>query len=415
MPLVAHPERTEAVRRARPSRPSWPRAAGRCRSTRAACSGATEIEARARSPWQLVDDRRLSRAVARRTAHTAGRGRRASTRPTSSVHDDEWRRGTPALRARFDGSPRGRSQRPGDGFHLAQLREALERLGLDLAHALARQAEPAADLLERLRLGVVEAVAERSRLPLALAEGGERLASASAAERDLDLLLGQRPVAGHEVAEDGVLLSRRPAGRGSSTRERPPSPRAPARPAGSPPRRSPRASARGRAASRASARRGSASASARRCARASGSSAPCRRARGRRPGGSTRSRRSRTCSRGASRTSRRRGSGRACPPGSGRGTAVPGCGSSSRSRRRGAGSTGSSAASPRMSPRSMRLASSTSWAAVSSGWRPASRRKSCSASVVVSWTTGGGGGGAASRCASASASITSIPRCSSSR
>ena len=37
-----------------------------------------------------------------------------------------------------------------------------------------------------------------------------------------------------------------------------------------------------------------------------------------------------------------------------------------------------------MSPRSMRLASSTSCAAVSSGWRPASRRNSCSASVVVS-------------------------------
>ena len=75
---------------------------------------------------------------------------------------------------------------------------------------------------------------------------------------------------------------------------------------------------------------------------------------------------------------------RACPPGSGRGTAGPGCGSSSRSRRRGAGSTGSSAASP-----ACRRARS-SWrarppaAAVSSGCRPVSRRKSCSASVVVS-------------------------------
>ena len=50
----------------------------------------------------------------------------------------------------------------------------------------------------------------------------------------------------------------------------------------------------------------------------------------------------------------------------------------------------------------MRFASSTSCAAVSSGWRPASRRNSCSASVVVSWTIGcgggGGGGGCCSRC-----------------
>ena len=46
-----------------------------------------------------------------------------------------------------------------------------------------------------------------------------------------------------------------------------------------------------------------------------------------------------------------------------------------------------------MSPRSMRLESSTSSAAVRSGWRPISRRKSCSASVVVSSTSVPGSGG----------------------
>src|SRR4051794_11946479 len=68
------------------------------------------------------------------------------------------------------------------------------------------------------------------------------------------------------------------------------------------------------------------------------------------------------------------------------------------------------------SPRSIRFASVTSSEAVSSGCRPASRRKSWSASVVVStgWTTGGGGGGGAASRAGSSSS-TSTPRCSSSR
>ena len=114
------------------------------------------------------------------------------------------------------------SELASDGFHLAQAREPLQRLDLDLPDALARQPEPPADLLERLRLGVVEAVAEDEHLPLALREGRERLAERLAAQRDLDLLVRERPVAGDEVAEDRVLRSRRPAGRGSSTRARRP-------------------------------------------------------------------------------------------------------------------------------------------------------------------------------------------------
>src|SRR5207247_2202711 len=51
-----------------------------------------------------------------------------------------------------------------------------------------------------------EAVAEHEHLPLAVAERRERLLERLAAQRELDLLLGQRALAGDEVAEDGVLL-----------------------------------------------------------------------------------------------------------------------------------------------------------------------------------------------------------------
>ena len=148
---------------------------------------------------------------------------------------------------------------------------------------------------------------------------GERLA----AQRDLDLLLGEGLVARDEVSEDRVLLLSDRLIEAAPTPGRRRAPRRPGAGAGPPLRRSPRAWARVRAASRASAPPGSSSACARRCARACGSSAPCRPAPGPQPGGSTTWRRSKTCSRGASRTSRRRGSGRASPPGSGRGTAGP--------------------------------------------------------------------------------------------
>ena len=82
---------------------------------------------------------------------------------------------------------------------------------------------------------------------------------------------------------------------------------------------------------------------------------PCRRSRASPPGGSTRSRRSRTCSRGGSRTSRPRGSARASPPGSGRGTSGRGRGSPWRSRRRGAG-----------------------WPRPSAAWRPCRRARCAS-------------------------------------
>src|SRR5262245_55273087 len=76
----------------------------------------------------------------------------------------------------------------------------------DLANPLARQAERPANLLERLRLQVGEAVAEADHLSLALGESGEAADEGLAAKRDLDLVLRRGPVAGDEVSEDRILL-----------------------------------------------------------------------------------------------------------------------------------------------------------------------------------------------------------------
>src|SRR5256714_14441078 len=108
----------------------------------------------------------------------------------------EWGR---KPRCRFSTARRWSSE-AGDRLHLAQARETLERFGLDLAHALARQAEAPADFLERLRLGVVEPVAEDQHLPLALGERRKGLGERLAAQRDLDLLVGKRALAGDEVS-----------------------------------------------------------------------------------------------------------------------------------------------------------------------------------------------------------------------
>src|SRR5579862_1532030 len=93
-----------------------------------------------------------------------------------------------------------------DELHLSQVRKAAQRLELDLPDSLAREAEPLADLLERLRLLVDEAVAEDEHLPLALRQRAEREHERLAAQRDLDPVLGQRVVAGDEVAERRVVL-----------------------------------------------------------------------------------------------------------------------------------------------------------------------------------------------------------------
>ena len=92
----------------------------------------------------------------------------------------------------------------GERFHLAERRQPAQRLHLDLTHSLARQAEAAPDLLERLRLGVREAVAEDDDLPLALRERCERLQKMNRAERTLWMELGREPTL-EEIAEEANL------------------------------------------------------------------------------------------------------------------------------------------------------------------------------------------------------------------
>ncbi len=76
-----------------------------------------------------------------------------------------------------------------DGFHLVQRRHPLKRLDLELPHTLARDPEPTADLLERLRLGVVEAEAQHEHEPLPVGQRAEGLGDALRAEMILDLFV----------------------------------------------------------------------------------------------------------------------------------------------------------------------------------------------------------------------------------
>src|SRR6185437_2163659 len=92
------------------------------------------------------------------------------------------------------------------GLHLPQRRKPSERLQLDLPDTLAGEAEPASDLLQRLRLGVVEPVAQHEHLTFALVQGSESSRERLGAERHLDLFLRERIVAGDEAAEHRVFL-----------------------------------------------------------------------------------------------------------------------------------------------------------------------------------------------------------------
>src|SRR5207248_325928 len=90
---------------------------------------------------------------------------------------------------------------------LGQRLELLQRVVLDLADPLARDAERAADLLERARLLALQAEAELDHLALALRQRVERLLDVLAAQRERGLLVGRlgRLVL-DEVAELGLLL-----------------------------------------------------------------------------------------------------------------------------------------------------------------------------------------------------------------
>ena len=286
-PVIAHPERAEAVQ----DRPAladelaergWLAAGERDSLLGRHGPDAEELG------WRAVEAGR--RRSSPRTG-TGRPGRRTSTRRTQTR---SGRLGAERAALRCS------TGRAGSGFSAAnsisrRRRQAPERLHLDLPHALAREPEAAADLLERLRLRVVEPVAQHEHLALAAGRGPSAPRSAPAERRWTSTSSsGSGPVAGDEVAEHRVVLfADRLVEARRRARRRPHLERL-LESGGSPPRRSPRASARGRAASRASARRGSSSAAARRCGRASGSCAPCRRARAPPPGGSTRWRRSRT-------------------------------------------------------------------------------------------------------------------------
>src|SRR5215208_7331395 len=98
----------------------------------------------------------------------------------------------------------------GDVAELLGLRERLqllERLVLDLADALARHVERAADLVQRARVLAAEAVAQLQHATLAIGEVLQRLAQGLLGE-DLRGALVRRlgPLVGDELAELGLLL-----------------------------------------------------------------------------------------------------------------------------------------------------------------------------------------------------------------
>src|SRR5918997_2412429 len=107
-------------------------------------------------------------------------------------------------------TPARRGRRLGDLAELLRLRERLElleRLVLDLADALARDVEGAADLVERARVLAAEPVAQLEHTALAVREVLERLAQRLLGE-DLGRPLVRRlgALVGDELAELGLLL-----------------------------------------------------------------------------------------------------------------------------------------------------------------------------------------------------------------
>ena len=150
----------------------------------------------------------------------------------------------PARRCTFDPVRRPRTAPPPRACG-----EALERPVLDAAHALRRQAQPPAGLAQWRRVVAVDAVAQPDHLPLLLGELLERAVHRLLAQADLDLLLGLGPVARQQLAQLGLaLLADRPVearDRAACTRGSPDLRERDARP----PPPSPRRSARARASS----------------------------------------------------------------------------------------------------------------------------------------------------------------------
>src|SRR5205814_8436232 len=94
-----------------------------------------------------------------------------------------------------------------DRVGLAVDREPLERRGLDLAYALARQPELAADRLERLRVTVtVQAIAELDDLPLPLGQLGDGPAQCLLLEAVGDLFLRRLLIGCDALSERALVL-----------------------------------------------------------------------------------------------------------------------------------------------------------------------------------------------------------------
>src|SRR5918992_1508952 len=81
-----------------------------------------------------------------------------------------------------------------------------ERLGLELAHALRRQAEPAAGLAQGGGLIALEAEAKLDPLPFALGQLGDRALHRVFGQADLDLVRGPALLARKQVAELGAVI-----------------------------------------------------------------------------------------------------------------------------------------------------------------------------------------------------------------
>ena len=272
-PIVAHPERAEPIRaeperaielrragwlaageRDEPARQPRPRAARSSPGgSSTAASSARRLRRAPRCPARRASTRRSSwcgREWGRSAALPLFDGHRARAR------DRHRKRCLGQLRATAPIS-RSEARRVSDSISIWRTRSRVSPSRRPISSSVFGSSS-------RGRSGA------SSTLPLALGERLERPRRApGCAARRSTSSSGQRPVAGDEVAEDGVLLL---ADRLVEARRGPrggPHLDAPAGAAGSPPRRSPRATARGRAASRGAARRGSSSASARRCGRAS--------------------------------------------------------------------------------------------------------------------------------------------------
>src|SRR5258707_831146 len=111
-------------------------------------------------------------------------------------------------------------------FHrgdLAPLGEPAQRFRLELTDTLARDAENAADLLERLRFPVaVQRVAQLQDALLTLRQLGDGVVQRALGQLDLDLLLGRLLVAREEIAEGcGVAFTHGPVERCNGTRRGP--------------------------------------------------------------------------------------------------------------------------------------------------------------------------------------------------